>query len=215
MAMPFPPVQINIPPPMPWISMPARRLFWTLNGPLSTSIFVMAEDRNPDGPREPYFRQTPAGTSWHPISQEPITEEPIASLTVTEQHLDEWQDEWWTLNQEGFDEDVQPDPADIPPTFEPLVVTASGDFVTVHDFVSAVHPWLMERREQILRATNLADEDYTPPADARLLVSAGRPEMVAVEDEDEWMSSMRWVYERSQQPLPQHLQHLQQGTSTG
>ncbi len=42
---------------------------------------------------------------------------------------------------EGFDDDVQPEPGEEPPTFDPLVVTASnGQFVTVHDYVSAVHP---------------------------------------------------------------------------
>ncbi|KAJ2984854.1 hypothetical protein NUW58_g5841 [Xylaria curta] len=108
MAAPPGPGQIYIRPPPPFMSRAAQRLFWALQGPLSSSIFVMSEDLNPDGTREPYFRQTLAGTSWHPISQESMTQEPVASLTVMEQNLGDWQDEWWTINQEGFDEDVQP-----------------------------------------------------------------------------------------------------------
>ena len=55
----------------------------------------------------------------------------------------------------------------------------------MHDFVSAVHPWLMglRLRHQILRAKNVGDEDYTQAANARLLVAADRPELVRVEDE--------------------------------
>lgn len=54
------------------------------------------------------------------------------------------QDERWTINMKGFDEDVRPAPGDVPWRFEPLVVTASnGEFATMHDYVSAVHPWLM------------------------------------------------------------------------
>lgn len=189
--------QIYTPPPMAGLSRPGKRLYWTLQGPLSASIFVMPEDLNPDAPREAYFRQTLAGTTWHPIATEAVTEQPVASLTVGEEHLSDWQDEWWTINMEGFDDDVEPAPEDVPPKFEPLVVTASEEFVTVHDFVSAVHPWLMGLRQQILRAKNVADEDYMPSADARLLVAADRPELVRVEDEQEWLGTLRWCFEEN------------------
>jgi hypothetical protein len=33
----------------------AQRLLWTLQGPLSTSIMVMAERQNPDSARDAYF----------------------------------------------------------------------------------------------------------------------------------------------------------------
>ncbi|KAL0934975.1 uncharacterized protein CTRU02_209566 [Colletotrichum truncatum] len=90
------------------------------------------------------------------------------------------------INQEGFDEDVQPAPDDKPPTFEPLVVTASsGDFVTVHDFVSAVHPWLTARRDLILRAKNVYNDTYLPGPNEKLIVSAGYPEVVVANYEQE------------------------------
>lgn len=157
-------MQLMETPPQKYLSQPGQRLYWTLQGPLNSAIFVMPNNLDPDAPREAYFQQTLSGTSWHPIAQEPITEQPVASLTVQEVHLSDWQTEWYTMNQEGFDEDVQPAPEDFPPEFKPLVVTASspGGFVTVHDFVSAVHPWLMDQRDQILRARNVEDEGYTP-----------------------------------------------------
>jgi hypothetical protein len=177
-------------PPLPLVSDPGRRLFWTLQGPLNTAISVLAEDCNPDGPREPYLRQ---GTTYHPIGNEPITTRRFATLTVTEESIDTWRDEWDNLNYEGFDEDIRPAPEDLPPTFEPLVVTASnGEFVSVHDYVTAVHPWLMARREQILRARNVADDRYTPEeVEERLLVAVQNAEMVVAEDEQEWLAALR------------------------
>ncbi|KAL0939596.1 uncharacterized protein CTRU02_206206 [Colletotrichum truncatum] len=120
--------QVHIPAPVALISQPAKRLYWTLQGPLTSSIFIMPEDYSPEAPREPYFQQTLTDTTWHPISQEAMTEQPVASLTVGEEHLSDWQDTWWTLNQEGFDEDVQPAPDDEPPTFEPAGGHGVGGF---------------------------------------------------------------------------------------
>lgn len=114
-VVPLRPDQINMPAPMVSLSQPGQRLYWTLQGPLSSSIFVLGDDLNPDGPREPYFRQTlEATTSWHPVGQEPATMEPVASLTVHEENLHDWANEWAAVNQEVFDEDVQPSPEDVP-----------------------------------------------------------------------------------------------------
>ncbi|KAJ3564381.1 hypothetical protein NPX13_g7866 [Xylaria arbuscula] len=186
MEVPLRPDQLYTPPPMADLSMVGHRLLWTLQGPLSSSVFVLPEDHNSDGARELLLRQTPAGARWHLIAQEPITHIPVASLT-----------------------DVQPDLDDLPPKFDLLVVRAlSRDFVTVQDVVSAVHPWLMERRGDILRAINVADEEYTPPASARLLVLATRPEELSVEDEDEWMSALRRIYERTIAPAAGDIYNL-------
>ena len=175
------------------LSQSGRRLLWNLQGPLSSAISVLAEDGNPDGPREAYLH----GNDRHPITNEPITEHPVVTLTVMEENLRDWEDAWWDLNYEGFDEDIQPAPEDLPPTFEPLVVTASnGEFVSIHDSVSAVHPWLMVRREQILLARHVADDDYMPGAvEERLLVRAQDTELVNAEDEEEWLAALRSIFE--------------------
>jgi hypothetical protein len=65
------------------ISLAAQRLYWTFQGPLSTAVTVMDEDQNPDAPREAYFSQTLAGTSWHSVAQEAFTEPKVSSITVT------------------------------------------------------------------------------------------------------------------------------------
>ena len=40
--------------------------------------------------------------------------------------------------------------------------SSGRNFVTIHDCVSAVHPWLMERREDILGAEGLVENDEEP-----------------------------------------------------
>ncbi len=43
-----------------------------------------------------------------------------------------------------------------PKPLPPLVVTASTQpFVTVHDYVTAVHPWLLEQKADILASKRL------------------------------------------------------------
>ncbi|KAK4146392.1 uncharacterized protein C8A04DRAFT_25902 [Dichotomopilus funicola] len=184
-------------PPLAMLSQPAKRLYWTLQGPLSTAVTVMPPDLNPDAPRDAYFRQTLAGTTWHPISESPMTEPPVASLEVKETNLMDWRDSWWTANQEGLDNEAdEPEGEREPPEFRPLVVSASnGEFVTVHDYVTAVHPWLIGQREQVLKARNAAeDDDYEPEGNERLLLQLNRPAEISVEDEDEWKESLRWRF---------------------
>lgn len=207
------------------LSQAGARLYWTLQAPLESgaAVFVMREDLNIDAPLQAYYhgvpqQQAPApvtgaasssssgggSSKWHPISQESITRLPVVSITVHEENLRDWADEWYTINQEGLDlaDDEEADhhnvDADGPPTVAPLVVTASnGSFVTIHDYLSAVHPWLMGLRDQILCARNVADESYEPVGNERLLVVPDRPELVVAEDEDEWLASLRWRFERA------------------
>lgn len=106
-----------------------------------------------------------------------------------------WRDEWWTLNQEGLDGVDEPEWQ--PPEFEPLVVTASnGQYVTVHDYVTAVHSWLMDHKEQIIKARNLVEDDeYEPEGNERLLVQLDQPGEITAEDEDEWKQGLVWRFQ--------------------
>ncbi|OBT65800.1 hypothetical protein VE03_03314 [Pseudogymnoascus sp. 23342-1-I1] len=63
--------------------------------------------------------------------------------------------------------------------------SAGNDFVTVHDYVSAVHPWLMSLREDILKAmTNFLG--YPPSLPTEFMVSKG-PDMLWIEDKERWL----------------------------
>jgi hypothetical protein len=62
----------------------ARRLYWTLNGPLVNAIFVMDNDNyDPDTPLEPYCLHAGPKSSWSSVAQSPLTELKISSVTVS------------------------------------------------------------------------------------------------------------------------------------
>ncbi|OBT52568.1 hypothetical protein VE04_07189 [Pseudogymnoascus sp. 24MN13] len=72
----------------------SERIFCTLNGPLSTSIWVLDKRDNPTS-IEPYLQLTAEGTStWHAISQTPMTKPPVPSILVRVFALEYWEDEW-------------------------------------------------------------------------------------------------------------------------
>lgn len=69
-----------------------QRLFWPLDGPLSTSISVMKDAKSPDS-LEPYFKQTSNGTGiWHTVSQMSLTKPKVSSITVSVNNLNVWED---------------------------------------------------------------------------------------------------------------------------
>ncbi|KFY78106.1 hypothetical protein V499_02647 [Pseudogymnoascus sp. VKM F-103] len=81
----------------------SERIFCTLNGPLSTSIWVLDKRDNPTS-IEPYLQLTAEGTStWHPISQTPMTKPPVSSILVRVFALEYWEDEW-LLSHRGHSE---------------------------------------------------------------------------------------------------------------
>lgn len=78
-----------------------------------------------------------------------------------------------------------------------LTVTGTGcegGFVTVHDFVTAVHPWLMRLRGEILVAGGDLQDHIPLGEETRLMVVWPGPDSVDVLPEEEWR---RW---RGQRP---------------
>lgn len=180
-----------------------KRIFWSLDGPLSTSIKVMETFFNPDS-LEPYFQQTTGCNSWHPISESPLTEPKISSTTVYVCELLGWKEQWLEIHSTHIDldsdvRDQYGDGVEIGPLpnynpeedeegpehllkccgtkrpcgkGDPLVVkpTISGNnFITVQGYISAVHPWLISLREDILWTKGLID-DAPLPANTKLMV---------------------------------------------
>ncbi|KAL0933861.1 uncharacterized protein CTRU02_210660 [Colletotrichum truncatum] len=214
--------QAEAPPSVGLLSRQAKRLFWTLQGPLDSSVFVMPESLDPDAPREAYFQQTDTGTSCHPVSKEALTDSKPASITVQSSELGDWASSWWELHYEHDDQADDDDDDDQsasgpqrcsgcgeigPRDYEPLVVRASEkSYVTVHDFVKAVHPWLMAQRDEILQARSVGKET-TPATDTKLVVMATQPEYVSTMEEESWHSDRRWALDeayRYEGPLGQY-----------
>ncbi|KAE9362847.1 hypothetical protein N431DRAFT_551065 [Stipitochalara longipes BDJ] len=210
------------------LSPDARRLFWSLNGPLTTSLWVM-ETRKTPASRKPYFRQITGGdtTSLHPASQSPLTEPKVSSVTHwdnidpdTAKEIKEL-----TINGEitaawGALPDFNPEEDEDGPvhllkccgTDRPrgkaakLVIKPDASertFVTIHDYVSAVHPWLMERREDILGAIGLVWNDEEPlPSDTKLMVDCRNPDNLTITGEEEWIRSVTYVMRTPPPPAP-------------
>ena len=64
----------------------------------------------------------------------------------------------------------------------------SGDFVTVHDFVIAVHPWLMGLRSDILGALGTLNGDDVPlPAETELMVSCNMLDFLMIDNRADWI----------------------------
>ncbi|KAI0191650.1 hypothetical protein F4808DRAFT_465320 [Astrocystis sublimbata] len=211
----------------------ADRIFWTLNGPLHSSIFIVSRGSLKPyalGPPDDASDPTPT-TTWHPISQHPLTDPKVSSITVKVSALDDWEDDWCSEHYSHlFDPPEPEDPlvsdglcfADLPgydPAHdeEPVCerdgkpfwlmeccwqprprnkniqvivrpLEGSGrDFVTIHDWISTLHPRLMEVRDDIIAAmclTNLRFAlDYEAESAYWLRESRKRP-CPLVDEED-------------------------------
>lgn len=162
------------------LSFEAQRLFWSLDGPLETSVHIMATESNPDS-LEPCVQQTPEdGTTWHPATEAPLTSPKVSSVTVHVDTIDEWETNWLAVHEDhadpdsadengyanageaqfgelsDYDEDEDEEgPVHLikccttvrPRGKKTSVVVKSSEggnsAVTIRDYVSTVHPWLM------------------------------------------------------------------------
>ncbi|KAK8131864.1 hypothetical protein PG999_000037 [Apiospora kogelbergensis] len=95
------------------------------------------------------------------------------------------------------------------PTRRPKLTVVPSDlaagFVTVHDYVSAVHPWLVGLRDTIVRADNV-DHANPPGHYDRVMVRHVGPAYVFTDDESHYDSSIRMRMD-SQAP-ESHLSQL-------
>ncbi|KAI0382817.1 hypothetical protein F5Y04DRAFT_252396 [Hypomontagnella monticulosa] len=193
----------------------AKRIFWSLNGPLSTSVWVLEDASDPDSAREAYFRQTIGGTTWHPVSQSQLTQPGVSSITVRVSDLENREDNWFDVHDSHADPndencvfgeliDFDPDEDEDGPEHvlkccgseRPrkkaayLVVKATSECITIHDYVSAVHPWLMGLREDILGALGVWDSKPRPP-ETKLMVNFDGPGYLMIQEEKSWLAARR------------------------
>ncbi|KAJ3499549.1 hypothetical protein NLG97_g251 [Lecanicillium saksenae] len=156
-----------------------KRLCWPLEGTFPGALSVMKNMRGALEEKEPLQRED--GT-WHEIASLPLTEPKVSSLKAYVPMLDEYEGNWAAMHKnhetaeyetyEGLDEDdLEDDASDLgydtkylayccdqerPEDKEGLsilVTPAEGkEFVTIYDYVSVVHPWIMSLREDIIQA---------------------------------------------------------------
>ncbi|KAK0754378.1 hypothetical protein B0T18DRAFT_399044, partial [Schizothecium vesticola] len=203
------------------ISTAGKRLFWRLNGPLEHAISVApSEYYEPDAVMEPYFRPASAdldtASSWHAVSQESLQTPPVSSVTVRIMCIDSWEQRWADEHRECYDAVFASDRRRLAPrpgdeTLDAplyvaeccgeerpwsqdtrLKVVAGGAFITVHEYVSAVHPWLMGMRDNLLDVLGKIDGQPPWPAETKLAVLYLGPGPLRVGGEDRWA----WWHQR-------------------
>ncbi|KAH7303506.1 hypothetical protein B0I35DRAFT_498344 [Stachybotrys elegans] len=125
----------------------SKRLLWMLDGPLESAI------------------QVAPGRYYDPDAS--LLEPQTTHLTVWIRCLSDWEELWVELNRGCIDTQgpLRPRYKDIR-----LEVTASSEFLTVHEYVSAVHPWLMDMRETIVYVLGKLDNDTTWPPETELAI---------------------------------------------
>jgi hypothetical protein len=198
-------------PVKPWAGATYLRLFIRLQEPFSSAVSVCPPDRSTNGPREPYCRESPNGLVWHPIAEESVTDHRISSITVKIRCLDEWEGAWlqlfeeedlhpgdegtvWAPPGEGEEADdeetgmklVRHVGEDRPRKYEGMVVGASnGQFVTVHDYATAVYEYLMPLRRDVLASLTVSKQNGEPLPDDTQLVLCGFGPSQSVETVEE------------------------------
>lgn len=80
----------------------------------------------------------------------------------------------------------------VPTSWGPIVVRASGkSYVTIHDLLTTVHPWLMARREEVLSCLGQSNGDPPMPMETRLVVDYDLPNRLEIEVEHNWLRNKR------------------------
>ncbi|KAI0814553.1 hypothetical protein GGR55DRAFT_700820 [Xylaria sp. FL0064] len=140
-----------------WIRFPAGldRFVWHLDGPLPSSIWVRETD-DKKAPMEPYWQQTESDDEELP---EGIKFGPIPNYNS---ETDRWPSQsdkrpWHLLECCGTKRPRGKN--------ETIVVKPSpkNGLVTIHNYFSTVHPWLMGLRDVILDAMGVMDAKSLPP----------------------------------------------------
>ncbi|OIW29558.1 hypothetical protein CONLIGDRAFT_680401 [Coniochaeta ligniaria NRRL 30616] len=178
----------------------AQRLRWVLDGPLETAIAVLKQPyHDPDTTPEPYCTLQGNELVWHAVTQAPYTEPKVSSVTVSVTEIDDWEYQWSELHYRHTDppdgDDDDEDEDDWPSECcgdhadTKLVVKATGEYVTVHDYVSAVHPWLLRKHDELLEALAVLDDEprISLPAGEHLMVTSVGPDILSVGTKEDWL----------------------------
>lgn len=153
-----------------WPSTDFLRLRWYLRGPIKESITVFADPFDPTSPQEAFqTTTTDGGVRLHTVSKSCLTTIPVSSVAVTVRVLDGWEESWLDAHRKDEEEDKEyvlledgtrrlvrvhgeerPGPS---PTC--AVRATTQPFVTVGDYVAAVHPWLDGLQDDMRRAKDV------------------------------------------------------------
>lgn len=105
----------------------------------------------------------------HPIAEEPATDPPVPSLVVCSDKWTNWHLIYWEevdLCQDESPEDYYDNEQYPPPSAEITITARDKGFVTVHNYVTQLHPWLFIHQDMIIRA----EGPDNPPFDKEFMI---------------------------------------------
>ena len=85
--------------------------------------------------------------------------------------------------------------------------SSGRDFVTLHDYLTTVHPWLLGHREDILASMGMADEDPPLPTETSLVMSFSSLDWLTFYEETDWTKRLG--------PLPHRAESQVLGKNPG
>lgn len=183
----------SISPPRPCFTEAMLRVRWILDFEDASMalISVLNDCRQPDGAREPYA--TDNSTCHHEVSQAALTEPKVSEITVTAHNLEEWSTYWLISHGHAelgvygeFDDDgglIECCGEAMPPDPPSLTVNASnGSYITIDDYITNVHPWLMGLKSNILQALAAQNGNEELPDPTRLEVLRTDPAEVYLDE---------------------------------
>lgn len=144
------------------------RIRWkfTANESAADSVHVLRDVTDANSGLVPFFNED--GT-MHRVGAASITCEPVSSIIVTINdiinlgYMDDYREEGYVSPEEDDDDDEE-EKEEREPKFGWLrfyrgprleVKPKSADFVTIGDYITAVHPWLHDKRQLILTAMGI------------------------------------------------------------
>lgn len=204
---------------MPYPTLDAVRLVWSFSGSLETSLSVMASAYNTDVLKPYFQHTASGGSwhviSQSPLTQPPVSEV-VAKVDDLELWESDWLDfhrnnsdpdshqESEILNYgdlPGYDPEKDERPPHLlvccgsdRPRHKTggVLVTPSGSgqgFVTVHDYITTMHPWLMRNRDDILDAMDRY-EDMPDLENMDLVVDLVMPNCLTIKVKSEWVRQL-------------------------
>lgn len=173
-----------------------KRVLWRIQEPVESAIFVIKHMDHPLRELEPYKN---VQGEIHPMLLESVMTPRVASLDVGIVPMDGDADEDESSSDGSEDADVS--------GYGPSVVSVrpgSKPYVTINDYILAVHPTLIRYREEIVETENeCRQRGWTNQT--KLVAFASIAESLEVEAEEEYLGEISGENERLGRACPPNM----------
>lgn len=176
------------------------RIRWLLKESISKSIHVLKDGSDPNSETEPYRIEEDNYT--HPISACFVSEPPRASITVCNDELDQWLPDWCSVHEDHCAPEPGEDGAEFdaegrlqrcsceairpgPGPRNLTILAEEGRFVTIGQFIEAVHPWLVQMDSDI-RAAKGVHVNWPIADDVDMWIYPIAATPLRIRDADSW-----------------------------